>query len=622
MKNNLILVAILLISQYCIGQTLKTYSGPYNDGRMQNGNAVYTYYEDPNSKEYIKQGTFKYTFNGSGDYSGYNQTIIGNYENGLKNGTWTYTVTMSDFGNRNPYLTGSVTLVANYKNGYAHGNWKQIRSYKSRNKYLVYGQWKWEPFQPVKTMTINMNFSNGYIVGAVDIYDEFSNFKATGNYDNNSLCEGKWVINDMGWGKNRELLYKDNILYEFVARSNSGEVLDGSKKYLKDYDNLVKAKSLTKVEQENIGLTIDTLCGSDNCAATNNIKEYFPKMLSIDYFLYNFISGDLTFKEGFKGGCELSVSQNNYTELSKLDDFKNAELSFDKKDLLKAYTLYSNININQVKPSDRVQILAKISKIEPLVDSLMNYYKASEKFIRDYINLEYDSINIDFNKVKQDFKLKTVTQYNQYTYKNEVVEPVSQNSSYCDCKKPWDCHYGFGEFNYRDAAECFKNNPQFYEPFQKAIISSYSNVITVLDNEKKSLNSSSMNFIYKTYSHSLYTYDKDVFLSNLSLVKDYYRKSKLMMDLALKFEDNIKKVEKLNNENKKKTLFNKYSIVLNDFQNNYNAYPGIDDCIALLTDANSFIDKIVTFYSQDTKEIEKLLKDADTVNDIKSIISK
>ena len=95
-----------------------------------------------------------------------------------------------------------------------------------------------------------------------------------------------------------------------------------------------------------------------------------------------------------------------------------------------------------------------------------------------------------------------------------------------------------------------------------------------------------------------------------------------MMNLALKFEDNIKKVEKSNNENKKKTLFNKYSIVLNDFQNNYNAYPSIDDCIAILTDANSFIDKVVTLYSQDTREIEKLLKDADTVNDIKSIISK
>ena len=78
-----ILMTVLSLSAYC--QTLKTFNGTFNDGKLQNGTAVYTYYEDPNTHEYLKQGAFKYTFTGKGDYQGYDQTITGNFEKGLKN---------------------------------------------------------------------------------------------------------------------------------------------------------------------------------------------------------------------------------------------------------------------------------------------------------------------------------------------------------------------------------------------------------------------------------------------------------------------------------------------------------------------------------------------------------
>ena len=80
-------MTVLSLSAYC--QTLKTFNGTFNDGKLQNGTAVYTYYEDPNTHEYLKQGAFKYTFTGKGDYQGYDQTITGNFEKGLKNGTGT-----------------------------------------------------------------------------------------------------------------------------------------------------------------------------------------------------------------------------------------------------------------------------------------------------------------------------------------------------------------------------------------------------------------------------------------------------------------------------------------------------------------------------------------------------
>ena len=294
-------VFMLTISIVALSQKLKTFSGAFADGKSQNGNAVYTYYEDPETHEYVKQGLFKYIFVCKSGYKGYNQTISGSFDKGLKNGLWTYIITMIDFGDDN-YSTGTVTLVSNYKNGYANGNWKEVRSIKTRRR----NYYKWGLFGPLKTMNINMNFKNGSIVGNVNINDGFAKFKATGNYDNNSLCIATWLIDDLGWGKHKELIYKDNFLYEFIARDNNGKVLEGTTKYQKDYDNYVKAKAMTDIERKYAGFTIKSNCGEDNCAATNNIKSYFIKLLENDVFLYDSIGGDMSFKDGFKGGCELS----------------------------------------------------------------------------------------------------------------------------------------------------------------------------------------------------------------------------------------------------------------------------------------------------------------------------
>ncbi len=611
-----ILMTVLSLSAYC--QTLKTFNGTFNDGKLQNGTAVYTYYEDPNTHEYLKQGAFKYTFTGKGDYQGYDQTITGNFEKGLKNGTWTYTITMADFGNNNPYYTGTVSLVANYKNGYADGNWKEVRSYKTRKKYLQYGKYTWDAFGAVKTMTINMNFKNGYLAGAVSINDEFANFKATGTYDNNSLCIGTWIINDMGWGKNRELIYKDNFLYEFIARSNSGAVEEGTTKYQTGYDNYIKAKAMTATEREEAGLSIDTACGGTLCAATNNIQEYFPKLFSVDYFLYEFIGGDLSFKEGFKGGCDIRANSTDFTPLTNISEFTKAEEYYSKNELIKAYELYSKIDLNKVKPSERKNVTDKIAILSPKVESLIETYHKNSEFYPEYIKSQYDSLVADFNSIKQNFKIKSIKEYNQYTYKYEDKNPktVSGYPYDCDCKNPWN------EQNYSTTSKCFELNKGFYEPYQIAITDYCNKFNEALDKEESSVKQSKTSFNFKNTNNSFYAYDKDKFLSNISIAKKNYEKAKLMMALAIKFEEKSKQIETLNSQNKKKTLFNKYSLVLQDYQTKYNAYTGLDESIKILNESIAFFDKVIALYSVDTKELEKQLKDAETVEQIKTIITK
>ena len=152
-----------VISIISYGQTLKTFDGLFPNGKSQQGNATYKYYEDPETREYLKQGPFNYSFVGKGDYVGFNQTITGNYSKGLKDGTWTYKISMVDYNIGSYYHTGTITLVSNYKNGLADGTWTEKFSDKARKKYIQYGKYYWGDFEPTQTFSAILNFKAGTI---------------------------------------------------------------------------------------------------------------------------------------------------------------------------------------------------------------------------------------------------------------------------------------------------------------------------------------------------------------------------------------------------------------------------------------------------------------------------
>ena len=91
MKQTMIFTVLMMLAvQVSVGQTLKTYSGLYEDGK-----ATYTYYEDENG-ERVKHGKFTYNKTdkglgvGGGMAVSYATTISasGNYKNGMKDGKW------------------------------------------------------------------------------------------------------------------------------------------------------------------------------------------------------------------------------------------------------------------------------------------------------------------------------------------------------------------------------------------------------------------------------------------------------------------------------------------------------------------------------------------------------
>ena len=285
-----------------------------------------------------------------------------------------------------------------------------------------------------------------------------------------------------------------------------------------------------------------------------------------------------------------------------------ADTAFLAKDYGKALELYksaSDLLVNEKYPKD------KISEI-------IETYHTNSKFFSEYIKSQYDSLVADFNSIKQNFKIKSIKEYNQYTYKYEDKNPktVSGYPYDCDCKNPWN------EKNYSTTSKCFELNKGFYEPYQIAITEYCNKFNEALDKEESSVKQSKSSFNFNDTNNTFYAYDKDKFLSNISIAKKNYEKAKLMMALAIKFNEKSKQIETLNSQNKKKTLFNKYSLVLQDYQTKYNAYPGLDESIKILNESIAFFDKVISLYSVETKDLEKQLKDAETVEQIKTIITK
>ena len=613
MKNiYLTLISFVVFSSF--GQTLKAFSGPFEDGRGENGTATYSYYEDPETREYTKQGAFKYVFNGKNQFEGFEQTISGNFDKGLKNGNWTYKITLVDFKRGNIFYTGTVVLVTNYKNGYADGNWKEVFTYKTRSRFIQYGAYKWEPYTPLKNVNITMNFKGGDIVGAVNIDDEEENFKATGSYDANSITTGTWVINDLNKGVNLEIINKDNYFYEFIGRSNSGEILDGTFKDQIGYDRFIKDNTLTSEEKEETGMYIDTLCGK-SCEATSRINSYFGDyFLNNDFFLYKYIKGDRTFyaHDGtytIRGGCSIRARNMSYTPLSQNYNFKKAAEAEENNSLIEAYTLYNKVDLSQLKPSDRKKVAERSAIVNTKVDQLLASYFSEDEWTKEFIKSLNTAMDADFNSVKNTFKIKQVKVYNQNTRQTEEKQIVGVN-----CAAPWD-------FGIDNAYFCFEKNLEFYEPYQRVLTLCYLLYTNKISEETGNVEDAEATMSYKSNnSYTYYAYEKETFNSNIAAFKKIYDDAKTMMDLALQLGEKSKKIELLNDQNKKKTLFSKYSMVLGDFQTKYLAFSTLETYLKDLIEANAFLDKVINLYAIDSDAIEKQLKSAETVDQIKQLI--
>lgn len=367
---NILNIVKLIVYFFCVipygltAQSLKTFNGSFADGRSQNGTAVYTYYEDQTSHEYVKHGSFKYNFVGKGNYEGFNQTITGKFENGLRNGLWSQQITMKDFGASRTYWTGTVSLTSNYKDGYADGQWKQVINYKARQKYYRNGVYVWGEWGPLQTTTIIFTFKDGAFSGPVSITDNQNNYAVSGRY-NNGYPDSSWKVKKEDGG-NVDMVYNNKILYQLIERDNTGSLVPqnlGDNEYVKFIQNDEQLKLMNEAMSMSDSLQIENGYSFGHNFETSKvipyINNYISKILEDYYFLYKYIGGDLTYSNGI------------FYETKELKVFKGAPIPRDSKGnkikLINGWESsdYTNfrdyllLRFNQVVSSDSAKVLAE-----------------------------------------------------------------------------------------------------------------------------------------------------------------------------------------------------------------------------------------------------------------------
>ena len=293
--------------------------------------------------------------------------------------------------------------------------------------------------------------------------------------------------------------------------------------------------------------------------------------------------------------------------LKNAEEYKNiipeADKAFVAKDYKKALELYksaSELMVNEKYPKD------KISEI-------IETYHTNSKFFSEYIKNQYDTLINDFKAQKVNFKIKSVKEYNKYTYAYDDKGP--KEASYnCNCVEPWNEQYA------SNALKCFEINKEFYEPYQRAITETFFKYDEALTKEETNVKRSGGSFYFENTNNQFYTYDKNTFLANLKEAKINYELGKSVRLLYNSVIEKKNQITTLNDQNKKKTLMKKYLIVHEDLIAKSNAYTSLTETIKIFNTLSTLSDKVITSYAQDTKELESKLKEVETSEQVQAIL--
>tara|TARA_B110000259_G_scaffold83945_1_gene97998 strand:- start:147 stop:1985 length:1839 start_codon:yes stop_codon:yes gene_type:complete len=556
------------------GQTLKTFNGSFPNGKSQPGTASYKYYEDPQTREYIKQGAFKYSIIGKDDLKGLKQTISGNYEKGLKQGTWTYKLIMNDYFLGYYHATGTITLISNYKNGLADGNW----TYYTKNKTRKYSNYTgWGEYRPEEVVNASMNFVDGKVVGNVDI-NAVGVFTAKGSYDEDSYSVGKWKLNLLDKNQTYEIIYKNKFMTDFIGRNGSGQILDGStslnpelnaernQKYLD-----LREKSTEELEMD--GYELDTVCSGN--IPTKYIQPYFKMMMSSDWFLYKFIKGDLTYDyNSIHGGCNIVVNKIDFSQIENIQGYEKAEKLFNSGLYMDAITSYRKVK-RYIKTYDGYRY--KKSDLKRLDKNLQISLDKADSLSKILISgREVDSLS-----------------RNLYVWKKEEINKITE---FVEAQKIY--FYGY----LKEGAINSINDLSIDDALGKNKSTTYFNPdgqAAQRDKVKYYL------FCTKDSVINRYTVMLDERLEEI-------RKLRL---ISQQLESKLSQIDELKSNTRTRLLTATYTEVLNSlinqhFQNRrYSKYLSAGEYVNFITILNLSLDKIIAFYSV-PKDIDKALKKA------------
>lgn len=303
MKSKIFFIVVLAVLTINLNaQVQKTFSGKFENGLPESGTATYTYYEDPKTLDYVKDGNFKYSYKGSKDLTGLSQTIQGVFKKGKRTGLWNFTVTFVDFqnSNENSYTSGTITLAANYKDGFPEGLWKYKSELKRRKKLYSIRGYSWDVFSKIDLATVTASFKKGVMIDDFEIRNDGLNTLVVGNIDENGFYNKKLKIIENSEEANS--IYENGNQISYLKRDlQSGETIEKISTQ-ENYDKIKQYNRLSKAKSDSLKMLDFSV----------EAIEMLPEQMAIMYDKYfvspKYIQGDETWiYNSEEGGIEVNI---------------------------------------------------------------------------------------------------------------------------------------------------------------------------------------------------------------------------------------------------------------------------------------------------------------------------
>lgn len=422
--KNILLFVLALWSLGVQGQTLKTFSGNLGEGKI-----TFTYYVDESGDE-IRHGTFKYTQYDSHEGASYSAVYTGDFKDGFKNGTWSYTINQVDNPQGSAFNTGTTKMVQTYVDGMPNGAWSYNENIKIRAKRYSRNGWSWSAYEQIPAQAINVNFKNGILSGPLRIKTPYLDL--SGQLNDRGLWIGKWITRE-SYGQ-YENDYVDGILKKDIARI-SGRMVNNTNYDAELLQLQDQAGKLTGEELENFcrqhRLTIKTIEGNKVYNINNTLNyDYFDHRI----FLGKAIRGDKTcvFDEHDNSydkkdyGRYMKIERAKIIPLSQISGYSGSRTSDDLRSILKT----SEMNLSD---TDRDRLLTEI-KIKADEEAA---YEANRKargqldtVLRTIDNFSDQFQFLSLLKAKKTEKELLNQSFNNINGSFSVPEAVDPNSSW------------------------------------------------------------------------------------------------------------------------------------------------------------------------------------------------
>lgn len=337
-QKSIFTLLVIMLLNVGFTQTLKTFSGPFADGK-----ANYTYYSDEYGNE-VLQGKFSYSGVVKAEKATATCTITGTFKDGKRNGRWEFktggqgSYTKNIFGTYAKYImNSSIDVIATYSNGVLDGEFTLT---KIQNDYIPdLGQ----NGHINSDVRCKFKFKDGVLDGKFMLVDKDDDEPQNmSGMVKNGYFEG--LISDDG----KEIVFQDGVMIK-----NQNWDKESQDKLKITHTNFMPFMNSEKDIQMENNFRLQERCES---YPSTLIDKYIDVFYASTDFLHSDIGGD----DGYKSsGCYFYIE-----DLGNLADFKTSEHSkrldelANNKDVFGFVTYYSKqeYRFTEYKPSSLTKI--------------------------------------------------------------------------------------------------------------------------------------------------------------------------------------------------------------------------------------------------------------------------